>query len=191
MNFIVEQEIRQYAQAFPAEKRLMQALFAQLERAENIFIRSNAQGHLTCSALILSEDERHVLVIHHNALGRWLQPGGHFEGEASLLDCALREGYEETGVTVKPHEWTMQSGIALDFDTHYVPANANKGEPEHFHHDFMFLATARYDDKLCLQEAEVSDAKWVHVDDIPTLGSNRLVRALNKYRHLCETRLAA
>ena len=47
---------------------------------------------------MLSPFHRSVLLVHHRKLGRWLQPGGHADGEADLLQVALREAREETAL---------------------------------------------------------------------------------------------
>ena len=55
-------------------------------------------GHLTASAFVTNGEG--VLLIHHDRLGRWLQPGGHVEPEdADLHAAALREITEETTLT--------------------------------------------------------------------------------------------
>src|ERR1043165_802932 len=58
--------------------------------------RSNLAGHLTASAFVIDRERRHLLLIHHKALGRWLQPGGHADGDPDLRAVARREVSEET-----------------------------------------------------------------------------------------------
>lgn len=45
---------------------------------QGLYSRQNMKGHLTASALVLDQNDR-VLLILHNALKRWLQPGGHLD----------------------------------------------------------------------------------------------------------------
>src|SRR5512145_2862034 len=63
------------------------------------FDRTIAQGHLTGSAMVLTRGGQRVLLLFHEKLRRWLQPGGHAEpGETQGEAIALREALEETGL---------------------------------------------------------------------------------------------
>src|SRR5688572_8098554 len=56
--------------------------------------RELAIGHLTGAAWLVSADGRRVLLTHHRKLQRWLQLGGHADGDADLVAVALREAEE-------------------------------------------------------------------------------------------------
>lgn len=98
--------------------------------------RSCAVGHLTGSALVVDPSTRHVLLLFHTKVQRWLQPGGHADGDADLAHVALREAAEETGIAelrvVTP---------AIDLDVH-VFRNAAGAEPDHLHLDVRHLVLA-------------------------------------------------
>ena len=51
-------------------------------------------GHFTGSAWLVSADGERVLLTHHRKLGRWLQLGGHADGDGDLAQVALREAEE-------------------------------------------------------------------------------------------------
>ena len=53
-------------------------------------------GHLTSSALVVDVDRTRVLLTLHPKVGRWLQLGGHSDGEPDTLIAAKREAEEET-----------------------------------------------------------------------------------------------
>jgi ADP-ribose pyrophosphatase YjhB (NUDIX family) len=97
--------------------------------------REQAAGHLTAAALLVDAAGERALLTLHRKLGRWLQLGGHCDGDANLAGAAWREASEESGI----------AGIALvlqpiDLDVHPIPARP--GEPEHLHLDVRFLAVA-------------------------------------------------
>lgn len=111
-----------------------QAVLAFIDAHPDALVRSCAEGHLTTSAVVLDPTNRAVLVLLHAKLGKWLQPGGHADGDGDLAASALREATEETGiaglVVVEP---------ALDIDVHRVEPPR---EPPHDHLDVRFLVLA-------------------------------------------------
>ena len=97
--------------------------------------RTLQAGHFTGSAWLVSQDGQRVLLTHHRKLDRWLQLGGHADGDADLARVALREAQEESGL----------AGLAVereifDLDRHRIPARGD--EPEHWHYDVRFVVRA-------------------------------------------------
>lgn len=108
---------------------------AFLVHGEDGFVRKNLEGHFTGSAWLVSADGERVLLTHHRKLGRWLQLGGHADGDMDLSRVALREAEEEsglTGLTVEP--------LPFDLDRHRIPARGS--EPEHWHYDVRYVVRA-------------------------------------------------
>ncbi len=97
--------------------------------------RSCLAGHLTASAAVVDPSRPAALILHHVKLDRWLQPGGHADGEADLAAVALAEATEETGI-----DGLRVLEPAIDLDVHSIPARA--GEPAHLHLDVRFLVVA-------------------------------------------------
>ena len=116
--------------------------------------RTCRPGHLTGSAWIVSPDRSCVLLTHHHKLGKWLQPGGHADGDPDPLSVALREAAEECGLAgLRP-----VSRDLFDFDRHEIPARGD--EPAHWHFDFRFLIEADPSEPLRIS-AESRDLAWV------------------------------
>jgi 8-oxo-dGTP pyrophosphatase MutT (NUDIX family) len=174
--------LKRYLEVFPEAAAALQRLHQQLlDDPEDVFCRKNMRGHITTSALVLDRATMRVLLIDHQLLLRWLQPGGHYEGSGSLLESALRETDEETGVCdVQPHPWTEAKGCAFDIDTHDIGANPKKDEGPHVHHDFIFLTVGNSTQALTPQKAEVFDAKWEPVGTLNTLPGARFKRIVKK-----------
>jgi len=120
--------------------------------------RSNANGHVTGSAWVVDHEGKHALLVHHRRLERWLQPGGHVEDDATVLETALREAREETGLVCSP-----VSKDIFDIDIHCIPANAR--ESEHLHYDIRFLLVADRD-KTPTASGESRDVRWFSWDQI-------------------------
>lgn len=182
--------VRRYLARFPHAQRHLQTLQAQLEQPDHdLFSRSNMRGHITASVLMLDLPRRQVLLVHHRASGRWLQPGGHFEpGPAAegsvLLASGLREAREEAGAIHLRHlPWHPEGVVPLDIDSHPIAARPSKREGDHTHHDFQYLVLAESAQPTSAQEAEVYAARWAPVDELAQLGS-RLSRTRDKLKAL-------
>lgn len=110
-------------------------------------------GHVTGSALVLNRRRDSALMTHHAKLGRWLQLGGHCDGDSDALAVACREAEEESGLAV-----VALSEAAFDIDVHAIPARG--AEPEHFHYDVRFLLQVR-DSEEFVATAESLSLAWV------------------------------
>ena len=74
-------------------------------------------GHVTGAAWLLDGSGSRVLLTHHRKLGKWLQLGGHSDGDNDPLAVACREAEEESGLSVRP----VDSKV-LDIHVHIFPA---------------------------------------------------------------------
>ena len=68
----------------PAEAEVVALFRALLAEEGPVFERARLDGHFTGSAWVVSTDGQRVLLMHHRKLGRWLQLGGHADGDADL-----------------------------------------------------------------------------------------------------------
>lgn len=133
-------------------------------------------GHFTASAFVLSPEGTALLLIFHGRLHAWLQPGGHVEpDDSSLLDAAVREVEEETGL----RDMVVHGEDAGIFDVDVHPIPPRKHEPPHQHFDVRFLLQAS--ERELRPGPEVGDARWVELEEIPSLGTDTSVlRAVEK-----------
>ncbi len=103
--------------------------------------RSCLEGHFTGAAVLLDASGERVLLTHHRKLRKWLQLGGHCDGDGNLAGVALREAIEESGV-----EGLLIDPRPIDLDVHAIPARPARGdrpaEPRHLHLDVRFLVHA-------------------------------------------------
>lgn len=123
------------------------------EHGSRLADRSTLPGHLTGSALVLDPVSSRVLLMLHSKLGRWLQPGGHADGNHDLAGVALREATEETGI-----DGLQVMVPAVDLDIHEIPARGD--EPRHLHLDLRFVVVAP-PDAVPVANHESRELRWV------------------------------
>ncbi|MBA2282682.1 MAG: NUDIX hydrolase [Acidimicrobiia bacterium] len=97
-------------------------------------LRTCEAAHLTGSALVVDPADGRFVLLHHRKVGRWLQPGGHADGDGDLAAVALKEAQEETGI-----DGLVVRLPAVDIDVHEFRA---PGEPSHLHLDLRFVVAA-------------------------------------------------
>ena len=124
------------------------------------FLRSRLNGHFTGAAWLVSADGKRVLLTHHRKLDRWLQLGGHADGDADLCRVALREAEEESGLT----NLTVETDI-YDLDRHWIPERADV--PGHWHYDVRFVVHARGSEDFVVSEESYALA-WRDIAKIAT-----------------------
>ena len=127
--------------------------------------RDHLPGHITGSAWVTDTSRTKVLLLHHAKLDRWLQPGGHADGDENVLAVAQRELEEETGITTTK---LLLSEI-YDLDIHPIPAR--KDFPAHFHYDVRFLFEASAESAIEVSD-ESFDVKWIDVDSLKSFTDN-------------------
>jgi hypothetical protein len=79
---------RDYLVQFPEEIERLTRLKQCLDKELHIHLRSVMEGHVTAAAVILSQDNKQVFLIHHKALNKWILPGGHYDLGEALWQCA-------------------------------------------------------------------------------------------------------
>jgi 8-oxo-dGTP pyrophosphatase MutT (NUDIX family) len=162
-----------YQDLYPQEREMAERIRALVASHADCFDRTCRPGHVTASAWVVTESRERVLLVHHRKLDRWLQPGGHADGQTDVAAVALREANEETGLPRLQFgpELTAEgrlsdqspSPLPLDLDVHLIPArydaDGNLLEDAHEHHDIRFLVIASGD--LTPQISDEShDARW-------------------------------
>ncbi|HMB26438.1 MAG TPA: NUDIX domain-containing protein [Patescibacteria group bacterium] len=157
--------IKKYFEYFPQDKKNLLLLDKQRREKNNIFTRKNFTGHIVANSLIINKDK--VLTVFHNFLKMYLQPGGHVEqGDQSVLQTALRETREETGINdCWLFDWHKKTQIPIFIESHLIPENPKKKEKQHYHHDFMYVFKTKTKD-INLQAEEVSDFSWADIETV-------------------------
>ena len=164
-------ELARYRANDEREAAMAADVRAFLAAHDDAYERTQLLGHITASAWIVDRERTHVLLTHHRKLGRWLQLGGHVDGERDVRAAALREAREESGLTA-----IVPLGTAIyDVDVHVIPARAN--EPEHRHYDIRFAFEADRSAPLILSD-ESHALAWVPLAEIARYDTDESVLRL-------------
>ena len=140
-------------------------------------------GHVTGSGLLVSNDNRRVLLNHHKFLDMWIGFGGHADGERDILSVCRREIMEESGIdNIEP-----LTDAIVDVSVHPVPPNPAKGEPAHRHFDirYIFRVKNAADENFSISDESVS-LRWCDYNEAMALirADDKIVRLLKKWKDL-------
>lgn len=115
-------------------------------------------AHLTASAVIVHPDLERVLLCLHGRMNKWVQVGGHCEpGDGSLLEAAVREAREESGLAdFAAHQHP------IDLDIHQV--NCRFGASLHYDVRFALLAQAGQVEQVSEESHALG---WFTADSLP------------------------
>lgn len=142
------------------EEQHRRTILAQVEATPQWWHRETLPGHVTGSAFVVDPTVRRVLLHHHLKLDRWLQFGGHDEGERSPVETAVRELAEESGLG--SFEFFGEPAI-FDLDVHEIPARG--AMPAHDHLDVRFLFVASPDQELQPADGESRTLAWLVLEE--------------------------
>ena len=162
------------AEEEPARAKMIELLDSRAD----CFLRTCFPAHFTGSALVVNADGSRALLHHHGKLNRWLQFGGHCDGDEDVLSVACREAEEESGIA----GLIVASARPFDLDIHEIPAHG--GEPVHWHYDvrYMLIAPA---DAVHVSSTESLQLRWFTMDEMEQLPlDGGLQRMLRKWRRL-------
>lgn len=144
-----------------------------VRKHDNCFERSLEVGHVTGAAWLVDPTGCRVLLTHHRKLNCWLQLGGHADGDPDVLNVALREAEEESGIA----DIAVVQPSIFDLDIHTIPAYG--GVPAHEHYDVRFLLQARSEDRLIVSD-ESNDLAWFTVADLDAMELDDSIRQMQR-----------
>jgi 8-oxo-dGTP pyrophosphatase MutT (NUDIX family) len=167
-------DLKKYIPFDSHEKEMVEKVISLIENTPDCFQNNSFPAHMTASAWIIDNNHTHLLFTHHRKLNKWLQLGGHADGEENLVNAATREAMEESGLK----SVRLAAPGIFDVDIHEIPAR--KDIPAHYHYDVRYLFTADKDEPLIVSD-ESHDLKWLNINDITQYnGDKSILRMLKK-----------
>jgi 8-oxo-dGTP pyrophosphatase MutT (NUDIX family) len=154
------------------EAEMLSRMIAFVEREERSLDASLAEGHITASAWVVNRGEgSSVLLTHHRKLDKWFQLGGHLEPGETVLEGALREAREESGLA----DVRALSEEIFDIDIHLIPARGSM--PAHYHYDVRFLLDGPTDAPL-IASSESRSLVWVRLEEAQRYNASESIQRM-------------
>jgi len=153
------QKLKKYQSQWPHESPVAQRMIDFVLSHDDCFERTLKIGHITGSAWVVNKSGTHVLLTHHRRLNKWLQLGGHADGDPDILRVAMREVQEESGLM----QVVPLSEDIFDIDIHRIPGRGD--EPEHDHFDVRFVMQAAGGEEYLVSD-ESHDLGWIEIDKL-------------------------
>lgn len=155
---------RDYTPKNEQEANDQRLILSFLKTHDDALERTNLIGHVTSSAFVLNQAMDRILFAYHKIYDSWAWVGGHADGNPDLLEVAIKETKEETGLkNVTPYSHDI-----FTLDVIYVKNHMKYGHyvPDHLHLNATFLLIADDQEAITYQEAEHSDIRWFDLDDV-------------------------
>ena len=149
----LEDALHDYRQRWPLEEASVALFHELLGEGAEAFRRERLAGHFTSGVWLVSADGARVLMTHHRKLERWLQLGGHADGDTDMARVALKEAQEESGLP----GLSVQGDSIFDLDRHWIPER--KDVPGHWHYDVRYVVRAGADENYVVSD-ESYDLAW-------------------------------
>lgn len=177
------QDLNTYATAYPQEQSVVDRFLKLLYSNQRCFYRDcYPPGHITGSAWLTNAKGTHVLLTHHRKLNKWLQLGGHSDGNENVIEVASREALEESGIEA----FALAMDSIFDVDIHTIPAHGS--EPEHEHFDIRIALKCIGNESFTVSD-ESHDLRWVDVSEMENFTTEAsMLRLAKKWKnHLTTT----
>lgn len=165
------EEFEPYNEQEEVDKKI---ILDYINNFDDTLTRQNKYGHFTSSAFVLNKERTKILMVYHKIYNLWAWPGGHSDGDSNLLNVAMKEAKEETGIkNVIPIFKNIYSIEIISVNGH---EKSEKYISSHVHLNVTYLLEADENEKIHIKEDENSGVKWVPIDNVLDLTSETWVR---------------
>lgn len=167
-------QIEHYEPFNEQEERDREMILDCLKNNEKAFFRESQMAHMTASAWVTNKKRDKILMVYHNLYDSWSWLGGHADGEEDLLEVAMREVREESGLkNLTPISREIYSLEVLTVDGH-----RKRGEYicSHLHLNITYLLEADDKESLSIKPDENSGVAWFGLEKAVESSSEKWFR---------------
>lgn len=167
-------QIEHYEPFNEQEERDREMILDCLKNNEKVFFRENQMAHMTASAWVTNKKRDKILMVYHNLYDSWSWLGGHADGEEDLLEVAMREVREESGL--KNLTPILREVYSLEVLT--VEGHRKRGEyiSSHLHLNITYLLEADDKESLSIKPDENSGVAWFGLEKAVESSSEKWFR---------------
>lgn len=142
------------------KKVILNALYTQ----KDIFSRENLFMHFTSSCWIVNPKRDKVLMIYHKIYDSWSWLGGHADGNENLLEVAIKEMKEESGIM----NYNIICSHPFSIEVLTVDGHIKKGKyvNSHLHLNFTYLFEVDENETLIQNKDETNGVKWIPIEQL-------------------------
>ena len=175
----LKEQIENYKPYNEQEEKDKEIMLKYINTFDDVLTRNNEFGHFTASSWAVNKQRTKVLMIYHNIYKSWSWTGGHADGEENLLNVAIRELKEETGVK----NVRVLNNDIFSLEIICVDGHVKRGKyvSSHVHLNVTYLLEVDEEEILKIKEDENSGVKWVNIEDVEKVTDEKWVRE-NIYR---------
>lgn len=172
----LKNEIEKYVPYNEQEAKDKSIMLKYIEGFDDVLTRKNEFGHFTASSWVVNKERTKVLMIYHNIYKSWAWTGGHSDGDSNLLNVAIRELKEETGIQnitpIKNEIYSLEN----------IPVNGHvkRGEyvSSHVHLNVTYLLEADENEALRIKADENSGVRWVDINKAVELSNEECMKVI-------------
>lgn len=134
-----------------------------IDENDRILYRDSWDIHFSSSGFIMDETLEYCLMAYHNIYQTFAWTGGHNDGDEDMLQVAMREAREETGI-----QRILKYSPLLRLDILPVEAHMKRGKAvkAHFHINGTYLLIADKREDIHIKPDENSAVQWIGVDEL-------------------------
>lgn len=173
----LKKQIENYIPFDEQEERDKEQFLEFINTFYDVLTRDNIFGHFSSSAFVVNKERNKMVVVYHNINDGWIYPGGHADGEEDLLNVAIREVEEETGLKVKVLDESIFSIQSAPVKGH---VKKNKYVAAHLHLDVLYLFEADENQSLIFREDESKGVKWISFEQATDNTMCDFIRPIHK-----------